>query len=123
MPGSLQILVYDRQQKVCGDLFSGPVELGRQRDGREALYSSRRDGDKARLVIAGPAEAPGSREPPFREPLGPPRVRLPTRSAKVSIRLSDGSELKAGASCELDLPAVLALGRKTVRLQAAEREA
>ena len=120
MPGSLQILVYDRQQKVYGDVFAGSVELGRQRDGREVLYSSHRDGERARLVIARLDEDTVSREHALIDLLPGGRIRLTNRSAKVSIRLSDGGELKAGTSCELPLPTVIALGRKTVRVQSAE---
>jgi adenylate cyclase len=117
MAGSLQIVVFDKQEKVYGDVFSGPVELGRQRDGREVLYFSRREGDKTRVAIARLDEDTVSREHALLDLLPSGRVRLTNRSAKVSIRLQDGGELKAGASCELVLPAVIALGRKTVRVQ------
>ena len=120
MAGSLQIQVFDKQQKVYGDTFNGPVELGRQRDGREVLYASRREGDRARVAIARLDEDTVSREHALLDPLPSGRVRLTNRSAKVSIRLSDGGELKAGTSCELSLPAVIALGRKTVRVQSTE---
>ena len=120
MAGSLQILVFDKQQKVYSDLFSGPIELGRQRDGREVLYSNRPDGDRARLVIARLDEDTVSREHALIEPLTGGRIRLTNRSAKVSIRFADGGELKAGACCELTLPTVIALGRKTVRLVSGE---
>jgi adenylate cyclase len=117
MPGSLQILVYDRQQEVCQDVFAGAVELGRQRDAREVLYSSHREGERARLVIARPDEDTVSRDHALVEPLGSDRVKLTNTSAKVSIRLADGSELKAGQFCERSLPTAMILGRKTVHIQ------
>ncbi len=118
MAGSLQILVYDRQQKVYSDTFPGAVELGRQRDGKEGLYSStRRDGERARLVIARLDEDTVSREHACVEPLPNNKIKITNLSAKVSIRLSDGSELRAGNATELNLPTVIALGRKTVRIQ------
>jgi adenylate cyclase len=120
MAGSLQILVFDKKEKVYGDVFSGSVELGRQRDGREVLYCSRREGDKARVAIARLDEDTVSREHALLDPLPSGRVRLTNRSAKVSIRLSDGGELKAGTSCEVQLPTVIALGRKTVHIQSAD---
>ncbi len=120
MAGSLQILVYDRQQKVYQDVFAGAVELGRQRDAREVLYSSRRDGERARLVIARLDEDTVSRDHALVEPLDGGRARLTNTSAKVSIRLADGSELKAGQSCEMGLPTVIALGKKHVRIQVAD---
>jgi adenylate cyclase len=121
MAGSLQLLVYDKQQKVFQDAFSGPVELGRQRDGREGIYSTRREGERARLVVARLDEDTVSRDHALIEPLAGDRVRLTNTSAKVSIRLADGSELKAGQSCELTLPTVIALGKKHVRIQALDR--
>ncbi len=120
MPGTMQILVYDRQQKVYQDFFTGTVELGRQRDGREVLYSSSRNGEQARLVIARLDEDTVSRDHARIEALAADRVRLTNISAKVGIRLSDSNELKAGASCDLALPTVIMLGRKTVRIQATE---
>jgi adenylate cyclase len=117
MAGSLQILVYDRQQKVYQDTFSGMVELGRQRDGKEVLYSSRRDGDRSRVVIARLDEDTVSREHARVEPLANNRAKITNLSAKVSIRLSDNSELRAGSSTEVSLPTIIALGRKTVRIQ------
>jgi adenylate cyclase len=114
----LQILVYDRQQKVFSDTFPGAVELGRQRDGKEGLYSStRRDGERARLVVARLDEDTVSREHALVEPLPASKARISNLSAKVSIRLADGSELRAGNSTEVNLPTVIALGRKTIRLQ------
>src|SRR4051794_40296369 len=121
MAGSLQLLVYDKQQKVFQDSFSGPIELGRQRDGREVLYLTRREGERARLVIARLDEDTVSRDHALIEPVAGDRVKLSNTSAKVSIRLADGSELKAGQSCELTLPTVLALGKKHVRIQAIDQ--
>src|SRR5947209_5691312 len=121
MTGSLQLLVYDKQQKVYQDEFAGPVELGRQRDGREVLYSTRRDGPRARLVIARLDEDTVSRDHALIEPVADDRVKLSNTSAKVSIRLADGSELKAGQSCELTIPTVIALGKKHVSIQALEQ--
>src|SRR5205807_64970 len=117
MPGSLRVLVYDKQQEVCRDLFAGALEIGRQRDSREVLYSSHHEGQRARLVIARLDEDTVSRDHALVEPLGNDRVKLTNTSAKVSIRLADGSELKAGQFCELTLPTAMCVGRKTVRIQ------
>jgi len=117
MAGSLQIHVYDRQQAVYRETFTGEVELGRQRDGKEKLYACRKDGDRARVAIARIDEDTVSRDHARIEPLPDGRARVTNISAKVGIRLADGSELKAGSSTELALPAVIYLGRKAVRLQ------
>lgn len=120
MASSLQIHVYDKQQAVYKEVFSGEVELGRQRDGKEKLYACRKDGDRARVAIARLDEDTVSRDHARIEPLPDSKARITNISAKVSIRLADGSELKAGAATEVPLPAVIYLGRKAVRLQVPE---
>lgn len=120
MSGVLQVLVYDQKQRVYGDTFSGPVELGRQRDGKEVLYACRKDDKRSRLVIARLDEDTVSREHALIEPLANNRIKITNLSAKVSIRLSDGSELRAGTATEVGMPTVIALGKKTVRLQPPE---
>jgi adenylate cyclase len=118
----MQVRVLDRQQVVFSRDFSGRVELGRQNDAGEELYSSRPlEGGTWRAVIARLDEDTLSRHHALLEPLPDGRVRVTNLSGKVPIRLGDGGELGSGKSCELALPAVLAVGRKTVRLQAAER--
>jgi adenylate cyclase len=119
MPSAMQVQVLDRHQEKYSRTFSGSVELGRQNDGREELYAARtvRNG-VWRVVIAPLDEDTVSRVHAHLEPLEGNRVRLTNRSGKVPIRLADGTELTAGASCELELPAVLALGRRTVQVLA-----
>jgi adenylate cyclase len=118
----MHVRVIDRQQVVFSRDFSGPVELGRQNDAGEELYSSRPlESGTWRAVIARLDEDTLSRHHARLEPLADGRVRVTNLSGKVPIRLGDGGELAAGASCELALPAVLAVGRKTVRLQGPER--
>src|SRR5207249_3235460 len=58
-----------------------------------------------------------SRDHALVEPLGSDRVKLTNTSAKVGIRLADGSELKAGQFCERALPTAMTFGRKTVCIQ------
>src|SRR5947209_19496912 len=70
MPGSLQVVVYDRQQEMCHDVFTEALEIGRQRDSGEVLYSSRRAGQRARLVIARLDEDTISRDHALVESLG-----------------------------------------------------
>src|SRR5919206_1648685 len=118
MPGALHIRVIDRQQIVFSREFSGPVELGRQSDAQEELYSARSLGSgRWRAVIARLDEDTLSRRHALLEPLDATRVRLTNVSAKVPIRLADGTDLPAGASRELTLPTALVIGRRTVRLQ------
>src|SRR5919199_5413588 len=114
MPGVLHIRVIDRQQIVFSRDFTGPVELGRQNDAQEELYSARSLGNgRWRAVIARLDEDTLSRRHALLEPLGSGRVRLTNVSAKVPIRLADGTDLAAGASRELTLPTALGIRRRT----------
>jgi adenylate cyclase len=122
MASVLQVQVLDRHQEVYNRNFSGSVELGRQNDGREDLYAARQVKTGAwRVVIAPLDEDTISRQHAYLEPLAGSRVRLTNKSGKVPIRLADGTELSAGRSVELELPAVLGLGRRTVQVQAGDR--
>lgn len=142
MSCALQIRVVDRQQIVYSQEFNGPVELGRQIDAQEALYSARSvNADYWRSVITTlPEEQKKATEEHIRKVglwraiiaqlnedtisrhhallvLGDDgQVRLSNVSSKVPIRLSSGQDLVAGKSCELSLPTHILLGRKTVRV-------
>jgi len=52
MTAALQIRVYDKQVLVFSDEFEGPVELGRQSESREGLYTKKLDSGRWRVVIA-----------------------------------------------------------------------
>ncbi len=120
MAGVLQVLVLDRHQEVLNRNFTGPVVLGRQNDAREDLYAARPSGGGGwRVVIAPLDEDTVSRQHALLEPLGSGRVRVTNKSSKVPIRLADGTDLAAGESRDLELPAVLGLGRRTVQVQVA----
>ena len=124
MADSLQIRVYDPVQEVYVGLVSGNVELGRQGDSGERLYSKtrlEREG-RWRLVVAGRDEDSVSRRHALVEPIGPGRVRVVNLSAKVAIRLQDGPDLGPSAVREIALPVVLTLGRKVVRVLEAPPE-
>jgi adenylate cyclase len=122
MAGALQVRVLDRQREVYAGDFTGAVELGRQSDSREGLYTDRPlPGGGWRVIIAPLDEDTISRQHAHLDPLAEGRVRLTNRSGKVPIGLSDGSELAARASCELDLPASLRLGRRVVEVRPLDR--
>src|SRR5262249_26348762 len=65
----------------------------------------------------GPTEDRVSRRHAYLEPMPGGRVRVINRSGKAPIGLPDGRVLGPGDRCELPLPAVLALGHKSVRVQ------
>jgi serine/threonine protein kinase len=118
MPDGFRLLVYDREALVYDQVFREPVELGRQRGGDEVVYSAGRDGSRARVAIAQLDEPTVSRNHGLVEPLPGNRVRLTNSSRVASIRLEDFTEVRPGTYCVLDLPTVLFLGGKIIRLQA-----
>ncbi len=122
MASVLQVQVLDPHQEVYNHSFAGTVELGRQNDAGEDLYAARQVKSGAwRVAIAPLDEDTISRQHAYLEPLSGSRVRLTNKSRMVPIRLPDATELTAGRSVELELPAVLGLGRRRVQVQAADR--
>ena len=118
-----QLYVYEGSKRVSAlEGGSGAVELGRQSAREEPLYSTSWASGRQRLVIARLDEDTISRQHVLLEPAGAERVRLTNLSRKMPIRLGDGSELKPGQTREADLPVVLSLGNRTVRLQPPEEE-
>lgn len=116
------IRVYEKQQLVCSQECAGPIELGRQDEGDEVPYQRAPGVRSDRLIIAGRDEDSVSRRHARLEPRPGGRVRVENVSKKVAIVLPDGRLLEPGKTCELDLPAVLTLGRCTVRVQCPEPE-
>src|SRR4051812_35456909 len=90
-----QIRIYDREQTVLAVELAQPVELGRQSDEREKLYSQRQLDNPRRLraVIAPLMENTVSRRHALLEPVGPNRLRLSNISTGSMVRLATGSEL------------------------------
>jgi adenylate cyclase len=118
MPTRLHVLVYEnRQLKESGE-FDGPVELGRQRDRDEVLFSRKKENTTWRWVIARRDETTIGRTQMLLAPLENGRVKVTNGSDKQSIRFLDRPDLQPGASCEASLPVVFVLGTsKTVRVQ------
>src|SRR5712691_1224623 len=117
MNSPLNIQVYDKQQLVFAEEFAGPLELGRQLEKDEALFVPKQDAGRWRVAIAPIGEDTVSRKHALLEPLGNGRLRLTNLSTKMPILLAEGGELKPSAACELALPALLGIDRKSVRVQ------
>ncbi len=124
---AIQIQVLEGNRELFRGDFQQTVELGRQSDGREELYRQRQvDEERWRVVVAPMDEDSISRQQALVEPLAGERVRVTNPSTKAPIRLSDGTELApwngrrdaAPRSAEVALPAVLALGGRTVCIHA-----
>src|SRR6516165_5491323 len=119
MADGLRIQVLERNQPAFEKDFAGPVELGRQRDAREPLYSAALlESGRWRAIIARPTEDKTSRQHAWIDPLPGGRARLRNVSNAAPIGLPDGTELRPGGSCELRLPLVLVLGDRAVRIEA-----
>ncbi len=116
------IRVFEQHRMVFSDEVAGPVELGRQSDGEEVPYTTRPSSGRHRAVIARLDEDSVSRQHALIEPCGDDRARVTNLSKKLAVRLTDGTDLQPGASAEIMLPALLTLGKKTVRLQPAASE-
>jgi len=117
MVGLLHIRVYDGKDLAFSGELDGPVELGRQCDRKEGVYSSRPEGGRWRVVIAGLDEDAVSRKHTLLVPVSDGRVRLTNTSSIIPLALPCGRELEPGQSGEVDLPIVLAIGRRTVRVE------
>ena len=122
MVGPIHIQIYDGNRLAFSEELDGPVELGRQSDRKEGVYSRRPEGGRWRVVIAGVDEDAVSRKHALLEPLVGGRLRLTNASAIIPLGLPGGHALEPGRSGEVGLPIVLAIGRKTVRVEAVEPE-
>jgi adenylate cyclase len=118
MPPRLQVLVYENRQLKESAEFDGPVELGRQRDRDEGLFSRKRETNAWRWVIARRDETTIGRNQMILSPMENGRIRVTNGSDKQSIRFLDRPDLQPGACCEATLPVVFILGAtRTVRVQ------
>jgi adenylate cyclase len=120
MSAPLQVRVYESRQLAESAEFDGPVEVGRQRDREEGLFSRKREGANWRWVVARRDETMIGRNQMRLEPLPDGRVRVVNGSDRQPIRFLDAPELAPGSTCELPLPVLIVLGpTKTIRVQRA----
>src|SRR5207249_2905474 len=123
MTVALMIRVFDENRLcfVSGEL-EGMVELGRQAEDQEQVYSKSFDAGRWRVVMASMEENAVSRRHAALESLDRGRARLANLSSLIPLFLADGSEVGPKASVELALPTTLKIGRKMIRIDAAEPE-
>src|SRR5262245_14703276 len=119
MTTRLQVMVYENRELRDQAEFDGPVELGRQRDREEALFTRKKQATGGwRWVIASREEVSVGRNQVLIEPLGDNRARVRNGSDRQPIRFLDRPDLGPGGSCELPLPVLIILGpNKTIRAQ------
>src|SRR5262245_39625057 len=121
MPGTLRIEVLENDKSLYSHSFTGAVELGRQSDGHEEIFTQRQVlPGYWRAVIARLDEDTLSRKHLKLEPASENLVRVTNLSTKVPVRTPDGAELPAASTRDLPLPLILLVGRKTVRVEGRE---
>ena len=118
MSDSWQLRLYEDRKLLYTAELTGPAELGRQSAPDEALYSQRPAPVGRRVVIALKDEKSIPRRCVLIEPLAEGGFRLTNLSAQRPLGLpDDATDLKPNASAAVSANALLALGKKTVRLQ------
>jgi adenylate cyclase len=118
MLGPWQLQIFENRQEVFAAELCGPAVLGRQDKAQreEAPYWKKQDNGIWRVVIAPVEEDVISRKQLFIEPLTRDKIKLTNLGKKQC--LVNGNALNPDASCEVWLPASLALGTKAIRIQA-----
>jgi adenylate cyclase len=117
-----QLRVYDGDKVYVADL-AGPAEIGRQQNKDEPQPSHRRrDTGGWRVSVAPMEDVTISRSHLHVEPLPDGRFNLTNKSNKLMVGLPNNQDLAPGASCKVEIPIVLRMGRLTLRLQPGERE-
>jgi hypothetical protein len=121
MAGTLRVEVLENDQSVYMHSFTGVVELGRQMDANEELYSQRQLlPGYWRAVIGRLDEVACSRKHLKLEPVGENLVRVTNLSTEARVRTSDGAELPALSTRDFPLPLALLVGQMTVRVEGSE---
>jgi adenylate cyclase len=115
-----QLRIYENQRLVHTADGTGVIELGRQAVGEPGPFAEVRDSSIRRLVIARLDEDTVSRKHVRLEAMLDGRIRLSNLSTKLPVQLGGGAEVPPNGNVELPLPAVLTVGRRTIRIQPAE---
>src|SRR3954464_1656851 len=100
MSTHILVEVWENRQRKESSEFDGPVELGRQRDRDEGLFSRKRENNTWRWVIARRDETTVGRNQMTLSPLADGRVKVSNGSDKQPIRFLDRPDLQPAASCE-----------------------
>jgi adenylate cyclase len=127
MPDPLQVRVLENDRTASERPLTGPLELGRQRDGEPKPYAWIPAGEAtpARLLVARQEERDNvSRQHALLEPLPSGRVRLTNRSkAALACEAAPGGSLAPGAAVELIPPFSFALPGRTIAVAAGDSDA
>jgi adenylate cyclase len=117
MTASWDLRVFENRQSVFEATVSGALELGRQDRGEEAPYSLKLDTHHTRLILARLDEDRIPRKYARLEPRAGGGVAVTNLSNMVPLRLENGSVVSPGATLDVNLPLVLLLGSRAVRIE------
>ena len=121
MPSSLRIEIFENQNLAYSTTIDEPLELGRQTETERGPFIGAEPGASGvrRLVIARRYERDVSRQHVLLEPLGNGLLLLRNLSGSQPVMLNETTPLPAGGSTQVNLPARLLVGSKTVRVESA----
>ncbi len=122
MGDSWQIRIYEHQRLVCSEICAGPLELGRQVVGEGGPFTRYAKGPLARLIIAELKVTDISRRHALLERQPDGSMRIENLSDTRPIGMVNGTPLEPRGVRQAPLPMVLAIGKKTVRVQEVEEE-
>jgi hypothetical protein len=118
----VQVRIYEDGKLVHTHELTGPVELGRQNKGEEEPFRLKMEAGRRRLIIARYDEQNIPRRYILIERISSSKVRLKNLSATRPLQLPDVGALGHEESCEVSLPAVVAIGKLALRIQEVETE-
>ncbi|MCA9266559.1 MAG: hypothetical protein KDA60_22015, partial [Planctomycetales bacterium] len=114
-----RIKIYEDQVPAFNEDVDGPLELGRQdpTQNEPGPYTRvfNQQTNRHRLIVARYNETSVSRQHALVQPCGPSRAIV--TALRSDIRLENGDILPPGESREIDLPHLLMLGVRPVRLE------
>ena len=119
---SWQIRIYENQRPVHSETFDGPLEMGRQVQGEHGPFYRHSKGPLARLVIAPLEEHAISRRHVLLERQADGSMRVQNLSSTLPVGIENGPPLEPNGVRQAQLPMVLAIGKKAVRVQEIEAE-
>ena len=121
MPETLRITVFENRRAVLTEVYSDPVELGRQDKDDEEIYRGRLKDGVVRIPIVRGRETEVARRQVVVEALPGGRARISNQSSGVHIRfVEEKSDLKHDSSREVPLPVTLRIGPREVRIEAVQ---
>ena len=112
----INLSVYRHKSVEYTTVLDAPMELGRQDQKRGEPRPYNRTDDRKKLVIAGYRELTISRTHALLEPLASGHLRVSNCSKTSMVRI-DAENLFPGDTREVEIPVLLILGDRVVRVE------